>query len=155
MPTVLTRRRFLARGLAFPLAASPLATWLEAQAASRDMVVYKDPSCGCCALWVDHVKAAGFTVAVRNTSDVASVKSRQKVPSRLHSCHTAIVGGYTLEGHVPADLVHRLLLEKPRVLGLAVPGMPAGSPGMEGPRKDPYEVLTFDASGKTTVFARR
>ncbi|HET9276303.1 MAG TPA: DUF411 domain-containing protein [Gemmatimonadales bacterium] len=153
MSRYLNRRDFLVRGTAAALAASGLPSLLAAQGAPA-LVVYKSPDCGCCALWADHVKAAGFAVSVRNSSDVASVKKRYGVPGELYSCHTAVVGGYVIEGHVPADVISRLLKEKPRVKGLAVPGMPSGSPGMEGPR-EPYQVLTFDAAGKTTVFARR
>jgi hypothetical protein len=156
MASQISRRHFLMQGAALA-AATAVPGLLAAQAAQAApaMVVYKDPNCGCCKLWVDHVKAAGFAVSVRDSSDVASVKKRQGVPSRLYSCHTAIVGGYVVEGHVPADLVQKLLKEKPKVVGLAVPGMPAGSPGMEQGSKEPYEVLTFDAAGKTTVYAKR
>jgi hypothetical protein len=154
MSSQISRRHFLMQG-AVVAAAATLPDLLSAQVAAPAMVVYMDPNCGCCELWVDHVKAAGFAVSVRDTSDVASVKKRQGVPERLYSCHTAIVGGYVVEGHVPADLVQKLLKEKPKVVGLAVPGMPAGSPGMEQGSKEPYEVLTFDATGKTTVYAKR
>lgn len=121
------------------------------------MTVYKDPNCGCCAEWVKHVRKAGFTVTVRDTADMAAVKASFGVPEALHSCHTAKVGAYTIEGHVPADLIRRLLAEQPAgARGLAVPGMPVGSPGMEmGDRKDPYEIVLFDKSAKTRVFARR
>jgi hypothetical protein len=153
MTSPIPRRHFLMQGAAVAAAAA-VPDLVTAQAAPA-MVVYKDPNCGCCKLWVDHVKAAGFAVSVRDSSDVASVKKRQGVPPRLYSCHTAIVGGYVVEGHVPADLVQRLLKEKPKLVGLAVPGMPAGSPGMEQGSKEPYEVLTFDAAGKTTVYAKR
>jgi len=154
MANPISRRQFLIRGTALAAAAS-VPGLLPAQTANPAMVVYKDPSCGCCKLWVDHVKAAGFAVSVRDSSDVVSVKKRQGVPARLYSCHTAIVGGYVVEGHVPADLVQKLLKERPNVVGLAVPGMPAGSPGMEQGSKEPYDVLTFDAAGKTTVYAKR
>ena len=153
MASQISRRHFLIQGAA--LAAAATVPGLLAAQAAPAMVVYKDPNCGCCKLWVDHVKAAGFAVSVRDSSDVASVKKRQGVPARLYSCHTAIVGGYVVEGHVPADLVQKLLKDKPKVVGLAVPGMPAGSPGMEQGSKEPYEVLTFDAAGKTTVYAKR
>ena len=153
MPSPISRRHFLMQGAA--LAAAAVVPGLLAAQAAPAMVVYKDPNCGCCKLWVDHVKAAGFAVSVRDSSDVAAVKKRQGVPARLYSCHTAIVGGYVVEGHVPADLVQKLLKEKPKVVGLAVPGMPAGSPGMEQGSKEPYEVVAFDAAGKTTVYAKR
>jgi hypothetical protein len=119
------------------------------------MLVYKDPNCGCCHNWVEIMRTAGFEVSVRDTSDMSSIKTRYKVGRPLVSCHTALVGGYVVEGHVPADVIRKLLADKPKVLGIAVPGMPVGSPGMEGTPKQAYEVLTFDAAGKTTVFARR
>jgi hypothetical protein len=115
--------------------------------------IYKDPTCGCCALWVAHMKAQGFVTTVSDVRDIAAVKTKYHVPNQLRSCHTALVGGYVLEGHVPATDVHRLLKQRPTVVGLAVPGMPVGSPGMEGPNGRPYDVLTFDAAGKTTVYS--
>lgn len=115
--------------------------------------VYKDPTCGCCALWVAHMKARGFVTTVSDVRDIAAVKTKYHVPNQLRSCHTALVGGYVLEGHVPATDVQRLLKERPMIVGLAVPGMPVGSPGMEGPNSRPYDVLTFDAAGKTTVYS--
>jgi hypothetical protein len=128
----------------------------EAQAPAPVMTIYKDPNCGCCEQWVDHVKQAGFKVTVRDTSDMATVKASLGVPDALGSCHTARVGAYTIEGHVPADLIRKMLAEKPAALGLAVPGMPIGSPGMEqGGRKDRYDVLLFDKTGKTRVYATR
>jgi hypothetical protein len=120
------------------------------------MTVYKDPNCGCCAEWVTHVRKAGFVVTVRDTADMSSVKASFGVPSALESCHTARVGAYAIEGHVPADLIQKLLREQPVARGLAVPGMPQGSPGMEqGAPKDAYDVLLFDKAGKTRVFASR
>jgi hypothetical protein len=119
------------------------------------MLVYKDPNCGCCHNWVEIMRTAGFEVSVRDTGDMSSIKTRYKVGRPLVSCHTALVGGYVVEGHVPADVIRKLLADKPKVLGIAVPGMPIGSPGMEGNPRQAYEVLTFDAAGKTTVFARR
>ena len=127
----------------------------KAAAASRAIVIYKDPNCGCCKEWVTHVRGAGFTPTVHDTADMKSVKASMGVPSALESCHTARVGGYTIEGHVPADVIEKLLREKPVALGLAVPGMPMGSPGMEGPRKDPYDVVLFEKGGKTRVYASR
>lgn len=119
------------------------------------LVVTKDPSCGCCGGWVDHVRAAGFTVEVIETPQVNRVKARLGVPDELASCHTAEVGGYVIEGHVPAAEVKRLLAEKPEARGLAVPGMPMGSPGMEmdGMAPDTYEVVLFGPAGRRT-FAR-
>lgn len=128
----------------------------ESPAAPVPIIVYKDPNCGCCEQWVAHVKQAGFAVTVRDTSDMAMVKASMGVPDALGSCHTARVGSYTIEGHVPADLIKKLLAEKPVARGLAVPGMPIGSPGMEqGGQKDRYDVLLFDKAGKTKVYASR
>jgi hypothetical protein len=97
----------------------------------------------------------GFEVHVEETNDLSPIKARYGVTPELSSCHTAVVDGYVVEGHVPADLVHRLLHDRPNVIGLAVPGMPMGSPGMEGPTQEAYDVLTFDSGGNTSVFARR
>lgn len=119
------------------------------------MTVYKDPGCGCCKDWVKHVQAAGFVVTARDTGDMATVKASMGVPDALASCHTARVGSYSIEGHVPADLIVKLLQEKPQAVGLAVPGMPTGAPGMEGARKDHYDVLLFDKAGKSRVYASR
>jgi hypothetical protein len=119
------------------------------------MTVYKSPTCGCCGKWVEHMRAAGFDVTVSDMPDVSPVKDKQGVPSALRSCHTALVGGYAIEGHVPADLVKKLLKDKPNAAGIAVPGMPMGSPGMEGDRKDAYNIVLFDKAGKTSVYATR
>lgn len=117
--------------------------------------VYKSPTCGCCALWVKHLEQAGFTTRVTETEDVAKIKAQRGVPARAQSCHTAVVDGYVIEGHVPAADVQRLLKERPAVVGLAVPGMPIGSPGMEvpGQRAQPYDVVAFDKQGQMKVFA--
>ena len=126
------------------------------QAQAGVMTVYKTPTCGCCNLWIDHMTAAGFQVRGVDMEDITEVKQASGVPMRLRTCHTAIVDGYVVEGHVPADLVKKMLAEKPKVTGIVVPGMPVGSPGMEqGDMKDPYEVLLFDKAGKTTVYAKR
>ena len=104
-----------------------------------------------------HLRASGYPVKVENVPDVTPIKRRYSVPERIEACHTALVEGYVVEGHVPADLIDRLLRERPRAVGLAVPGMPAGSPGMEssGQASERYQVLIFDRSGKTAVFATR
>lgn len=119
------------------------------------IVATKDPSCGCCGAWIDHMRAAGFPVEVVEAADMNRVKARLGVPRELASCHTAEVAGYVLEGHVPADAVLRLLAEKPQARGLAVPGMPVGSPGMEveGAPPDTYEVVLFGPGGRR-AFAR-
>jgi hypothetical protein len=120
------------------------------------MVIYKSPSCGCCKKWVDHVEANGFDTEVHDVEDVGVIKQKHKLPADLASCHTALVGGYVVEGHVPADLIHKLLKDKPALAGIAAPGMPVGSPGMEmGARKDAFDVIAFDLKGKTSVYARR
>ena len=122
-----------------------LAAATEASEAAHgaEITVYKSPTCGCCTKWVDHLRASGFNVTAHDTADMASVKAKLGVPDGMASCHTAVVSGYVIEGHVPAADIQRLLEEKPKVAGLAVPGMPMGSPGMEGSRTDKYEVLTF------------
>jgi hypothetical protein len=116
------------------------------------VVVTKDPSCGCCSGWTGHIRAAGFPVEIKETPEVNRLKVALGVPQALASCHTAEVGGYVIEGHVPADAIKRLLTEKPQAHGLAVPGMPVGSPGMEveGTAPDTYEVVLFGPSGHTT-----
>lgn len=139
------------------LAASAAAALIAvaAHAAGEEVVVYKDPDCGCCGAWAEHMRAAGFKVKEIASSEMAVVKRSAGVPKALGSCHTAHVGGYVVEGHVPAADVKRLLTEKPKVVGIAAPGMPMGSPGMEGPYPaDHYNVVSFGADGKTQIFAR-
>lgn len=123
--------------------------------AVQPIVVYKTATCGCCGKWVDHLKAAGFEPTVHTVPTMDDAPMRKQIPTALRSCHTATLEGYLVEGHVPADVIKKLLKEKPRVEGIAVPGMPAGSPGMESPNPEPYNILTFDAAGKTTVFAKK
>ena len=118
-----------------------------------EVTVYKSPTCGCCSKWVDHMTASGFKVTAHDTSDMQSVKTKLGVPDAMASCHTSVIAGYVIEGHVPAADIQRLLRDKPKVAGLAVPGMVTGSPGMEGSRSDPYNVIAF-GQGKTSVFAR-
>jgi len=119
------------------------------------MVVYKNASCGCCGIWVEHMRKAGFVVEVNDIDNLNPVKQRVGLPYGLGSCHTAEVGGYFVEGHVPAAEVQRLLAEKPAAKGLAVPGMPIGSPGMEqGDVKQPYEVFLVLNDGSTKVWAK-
>jgi len=111
-------------------------------------VVHRSPTCGCCGKWADRLRAAGYAVEVVDEADMKPVKERLGVPKALSSCHTAEIGGYVVEGHVPVAAIERLLEEKPKALGVAAPGMPAGSPGMEtGDEKDVYEVMLFDAAG--------
>jgi hypothetical protein len=126
-----------------------------ARARSDTMVVHYDPGCGCCGDWVAHIREAGFSVETRATRYMNRLKDDLGIPPDLSSCHTAEIGGYIIEGHVPADAVARLLRERPDAIGISVPGMPVGSPGMEVPgmEDDLYEVVLFDAD-KTSVFAR-
>ncbi len=131
-----------------------LLLFVTAPALAAEVTVYKSPTCGCCKEWVKHLQANGFTVVAKDVPDVAPYKKANSVPPMLGSCHTARVNGYTIEGHVPAADIKRLLKERPAVRGLAVPGMPAGSPGMEGLFTQRYEVLTFDQDGRTSVYAR-
>ena len=118
--------------------------------------VYKDPTCGCCSKWMEHLRAQGFETKTIDVADIEQIKKTHRVPGTARSCHTGVVGGYGIEGHVPAADIRRLLKQRPAgVIGLAVPGMPLGSPGMEVPggRTQPYNVLAFDKAGHTTVFA--
>ena len=122
------------------------------------MTVYKTPTCGCCRLWVTHAQSVltGYDIKTLDMDDLTEVKTRLGVPAALQSCHTAITGPYVFEGHVPADLIKRFVGQRPKALGLAVPGMPMGSPGMDvGGRKERYDVLLFDKAGKTRVYAQR
>lgn len=123
-------------------------------APSPEIEVFKSASCGCCAKWADHLEASGFRVQTTDTADLQGVKRRHGVPAHSEACHTAIVDGYVIEGHVPAADIKRLLQERPEVRGLVVPGMPHGSPGMESPISQPFVVYTFDAAGNRAVFSR-
>jgi len=134
------------------LVLSPAAPARE-PAAQPLVKVWKTPSCGCCGKWVQHMESAGFRVEVTDVDDVDPIKKANGLPLKLASCHTALVGGYVVEGHVPASDVRRLLREKPTMLGLAAPGMPAGSPGMDVPGSPPYQVLGVARDGTTTVYS--
>jgi hypothetical protein len=125
-------------------------------AAAQKITVYKTSSCGCCKLWVDHLKASGFDVQAMDVSseDVRAVSKAAGLKDDDSSCHTAKVGNYVVEGHVPADDIKRMLKEKPAIAGIAAPGLPQGSPGMEQGSKEPYNVVAFTKDGKTTVYAR-
>jgi hypothetical protein len=122
--------------------------------AAGKVTVYKTPTCGCCGKWVEHMQHNGFEVESRDLQDLRMIKSMHGIPLSQQSCHTAMVDGYVVEGHVPAADVRRLLAERPDIRGLAVPGMPMGSPGMEGPRKDAYQVITLPRQGASQIFAR-
>lgn len=124
-------------------------------AKATEVNVYKSPYCGCCGAWVDNLRLSGLSVVVHDMDDVTPIASKAGVPDGARSCHTALVDGYFLEGHVPASDIRKLLRERPKARGIAVPGMPTGSPGMEqGDRKDAYATLIVDRSGVTRVFAR-
>lgn len=149
-----------------PAASAVVATPVETSAASTatlassngDLIpikVYKDPNCGCCKEWVKHLEANGFKVETMDMPDLSLLKQKYGVTPELEACHTGVVGGYVVEGHVPADVIKQMLKDKPAIAGLAVPGMPQGSPGMEAATKERYNVLTFDRAGRTTVYAQR
>jgi hypothetical protein len=150
MTAPLTRRIFVAALVAAPSLASAAET-----GGLPPMVVTKDPTCGCCAGWTEHVRAAGFAVEVVETAELNRVKARLQVPHALAACHTAEVDGFVVEGHVPAAVIKRVLAERPKATGVAVRGMPIGSPGMEmeGERPERYDVILFGPAGQS-VFAR-
>jgi hypothetical protein len=131
------------------------AMWMlpTTRAAATQVMVYKSPTCGCCNKWIAYLRDSGFQVRTQNIPDVGGVRASHGVPQKLASCHTAVVDGYVVEGHVPADDIGRLLNEQAAVVGLAVPGMPAGSPGMGGRANEPYDVLAFDGEGRSRVYA--
>lgn len=132
---------------------APVADVAAAPQGLPPVLVYKTQGCGCCNGWVEHLRAAGYQVDARNVTDLMAVKLDAGVPADLSSCHTALIDGYVVEGHVPAELIERLLAERPEIAGIAAPGMPVGSPGMEGPGAKPYQVYAFDRQGGRRVFA--
>jgi hypothetical protein len=137
------------------LLAVPAAFAVRMKAASGPVVtVFKTPTCGCCGLWVKHMTANGFTLNVTDVPDTTPYRAKYGVPDAMQSCHTASVEGYAVEGHVPASEIQRLLKERPQAKGLAVPGMVAGSPGMEGSVSQPYAVMLFTADGQSSVYQR-
>jgi hypothetical protein len=156
----MTRRAWIARAATTTLSGAVLLALRPAVSAAEPkpiaITVYKDPSCGCCTKWVTHLQTNGFAPDVHDRSDMDAMKDSLGVPTALRSCHTAVAGKYVIEGHVPAADVKRLLATKPAgTLGLAAPGMPAGSPGMEmGSRHDRYDVIAFGTTGSTRVFAQ-
>lgn len=140
--------------LGLVLAAIPAAA-CSRPAKAATLNIYKSPYCGCCGAWVEHIQGAGFKTAVREMEDATPMARKLGVPDELRSCHTAEIDGYFVEGHVPASDIRKLLRERPKAGGLAVPGMPMGSPGMEqGSRRQPFDTLLVDGSGKVKVFAR-
>jgi hypothetical protein len=155
---MITRRDFVAQAAALALGAigaRRLLAWPQYNPGTP-ITVYKSASCGCCAKWVDHLRANGFAPVVHDEADMDAIKDEMNVPKEVRSCHTAILDRYTVEGHVPAADLRRALAERPAVAGLAVPGMPKSTPGMAAPgdAHEPYEVIAFARDGKTTVFAR-
>jgi hypothetical protein len=148
---------FLALGVSASLQAQKPAQKKAAPAKAAPVAakVFLTPTCGCCGKWADHMKAAGFDVERVVTTELEKVAARQKVPVNLRSCHTAVVGKYVIEGHVPADVVRQLLREAPAVVGISAPNMPVGSPGMEGPSAQPYSIVAFKADGSVYEYARR
>jgi len=150
--TAFSRRALIARLLSLTGAALFVPRALAQT--KTPITVYKDPGCGCCGKWVEHMDGSGFRATVIN-ADMPPVRARYKVPPALQSCHTATVGGYVIEGHVPAADVRKLLAQKPAgIVGLTIPGMPQSAPGMDALPFQPYTVLTFAADGKTAVFTR-
>jgi len=156
LPNTLNRGRPVAAlsSLRVLAAAAIAVLGLACQAARPEVTVYKTPTCGCCSKWADHMRDAGFEVETVDLRDLDGIKAEQGVPAELSSCHTAVVDGYVVEGHVPAADVVRLLETRPAVRGLAVRGMPIGSPGMEGSNPERYSVYAFDGAGEVMVFAR-
>jgi hypothetical protein len=146
----MNRREWMLK--AASLVASLAALRTASAADLPEAVVYKSPYCGCCGEWVAHLQASGFAVKTVETVNIDPVRARYRVPAQLASCHTALIGGYVVEGHVPASAVKRLLAEKPPVVGISVPGMPIGSPGMEAPNPEAFNAVVFDERGRTKVF---
>jgi len=143
----------ISKSLRLAIAAGALVLGSAANAAA--LTVYKSASCGCCGKWVEHVEKHGFTVTVVNVDDVMAVKSKAGIPDNLASCHTSKIGGYVIEGHVPAADIKKLLAEKPRAKGIAVAGMPMGAPGMEhGDHRQPYNTMLLKSDGSTAIFAQ-
>lgn len=142
----------LKRPLSHLLAAGMLALPLAASASGPVIEVYKTATCGCCKQWIKHLEANGFTVKAQDVANTSDYREKFGIAHQFGSCHTAKVQGYAIEGHVPASDIKRLLATRPQAKGLAVPGMPMGSPGMEGPHKDPYDVLLVQEGGKATVY---
>ena len=136
-----------------PKSQTKSATPKTAATAKTPVTVYKTPTCGCCGGWVQYMNAQGYACAVTDQADLSNVKVKYGVPANLQSCHTSLVGGYVIEGHVPAEDVTRLLREKPAIVGLAAPGMPAASPGMDVPGSPGYDVIAFEKDGRQRVYA--
>jgi hypothetical protein len=153
MRMVIQSARLLKQPVALALVAWLVSTGPALAADLPDVQVYKSPTCGCCTRWADQLRASGFDVKTINVPNMVPIKQQLGVPPQLGSCHTAVVDGYVVEGHVPIEDVLRLLRERPAAKGIAVPGMPIGSPGMEGPNPQPFKVYTFDDAGNIQEFA--
>jgi hypothetical protein len=154
----MTRLQFVRLVAMLLIAGAPMSGAQQAKKpapAAAEGTVWLTPTCGCCGKWTEHMQTAGFKLTREVTTDLNASPPRKRVPESLRSCHTALVGGYVIEGHVPADVVRKLLKELPKVIGIAAPGMPVGSPGMEGPNPQPYAIVAFKADGTTYEFARR
>lgn len=150
------RRSFISLSLGGAVFLAGAMVWPHrlTRAGVANAIVYKDPGCGCCNKWIDHLTKAGFVVEAYDRADMDKIKAELGVPRNLGSCHTAVIDGYLVEGHVPVSDIERLLAEKPEALGLAVPGMPIGSPGMEyGNEKEAYNVILFQADGSQAIFS--
>jgi hypothetical protein len=157
-PPLVTRRTWIGSTFASALLLAGVAaprSALGAGAAPTGVLVYASPDCRCCQAWIKYLEANGFVPAAQLVNDVTPIKRKRGVPEKLWSCHTAIVGDYTVEGHVPADLIRKMLDKRLPIAGLAAPGMPNGAPGMEGAVKDRYEVMSFTRTGRTELFATR
>ncbi len=153
-PASSARRRVLFALGAVAAVGGGVALFLEpTPTMAEEVVVYKDPSCECCGRWAHHMRRNGFAVTVNSVGDMDPIKRKAGIPEAMESCHTAFVGEYLIEGHVPASDIKRMLSERPAIKGLAVPGMPISAPGMDSPEREPYTVLAFNAKGRTSVFA--
>ncbi len=139
--------------LSASIAATPVARTANTKPIA--IKVYKTPQCGCCKAWVKHLRDNGFQVETMDMPDLSLIKQKYGVKPALQACHTAVVNGYVVEGHVPADVILKVLRERPSIAGVAVPGMPSGSPGMEGASKQPYDIFTFDRAGRSRVYTHR
>jgi hypothetical protein len=150
--------RFTVFAAALLVTGAPVIGWQDQKKAppsAAEGKVWLSPTCGCCSKWTEHMQNSGFKMIREVTTDLNATPARTRVPEALRSCHTALIGGYIVEGHVPADVVRKMLKEMPKIVGIAAPGMPMGSPGMDAPNAPPYSIVAFKADGTTYEFARR
>lgn len=154
---ILTVALLAGAGIWYSAGAAPFADAALASTDTNHITVYQSPTCGCCGMWIEHLREEGFHVEVVDRPDMMTVKAELKVPGELSSCHTGVVAGRVVEGHVPADAIRAFLETEGEAVGIAVPGMPVGAPGMEveGREPDAYDIITFDRQGNTAVFQRR